>query len=108
MLPQEVSDTEIAFGGDIEKLLPNMDDIPQEFHDAFHNGNNKWVRFVSDIFYGQNGEKWEIDTKDDIDVHLAARHIMAILHSFQPKHEHKIAGCAYLLSQFYNDVNFKE
>jgi hypothetical protein len=28
--------------------------------------------------------------------------------SWEPKHEHKEAGCAYLLSEFFDDVNYKK
>lgn len=28
----EVSDLQIAFGGDIDKLLPAWDDLPEEYH----------------------------------------------------------------------------
>lgn len=38
--------------------------------------------------------------KKNIDPEKTVRHIQTILSSFQPKHEHKIAGCAYLRSQF--------
>jgi hypothetical protein len=99
--PMEVSDVDIAFGGRTNELLPPVEDIPEEFW----KGHTKWNKLIDDVFYGRNlnGEIYE---KEGIDVHSAARHIKAILASFQPKHEHKMAGCAYLASRFFSDVKF--
>jgi len=41
-----------------------------------------------------------------IDSQLAWRHIMTCLKSFEPKHEHKMAGVGYLLSLWF--LSFRE
>jgi hypothetical protein len=50
--------------------------------------------------------KYEIKPKEGVDVDKALRHIQAIMRSYQPKHEHKEAAVAYLLSQWFDDVTW--
>ena len=99
---QEVSDLDIAFGGRAMELLPAYTDIPEEFRD----GRTKWNDLVSTWFFcGIKNAQWK--PKDGIDPEKAIRHIRACLGSFEPKHEHKEAGCAYLLSEFFDDVKYE-
>ncbi|MFE5321612.1 hypothetical protein ACFQ88_23180 [Paenibacillus sp. NPDC056579] len=99
--PQEVTDVDIAFGGRTHELLPDPEEIPEEFW----NEDTKWHKLASDIFFGRE-LSGDIHEREGIDVHFAARHIKAVLASYQPKHQHKIAGCAFLMSQFYRDVTY--
>lgn len=100
--PIIVSDLDTVFDGKIEILLPQYDQIPDEFK----NNKSKWNKVVSDwFFFGLKNCNWI--PKEGIETKLALRHIMAILSSFEPKHEHKEAGCAYLLSKFFNDVTYE-
>jgi len=100
-VPQSVSPLDLAFGGNMGKLLPPMRDIPADFHSF----NNPWVRCVgtwftvglaNPVFYPKPG----IDRRD------AMGHMKAILMSFEPKHEHKSAGCAYLMSLWFEKVEW--
>lgn len=103
MKPIEVSDLEIAFGGDMKKLLPAWKDIPEEFK----NERTKWNKVVSDwFFHGLKNCIWK--PKEGIEADKALRHVQAIMSSFEPKHEHKEAGCAYLLSLFFDDVKYEK
>jgi len=45
--------------------------------------------------------------KEGIDPQMAFRHIKACLGDWGPKHEHKFAGCAYLLSLWFDDVEWE-
>lgn len=100
MNPKPVSDVHLAFGGNISELLPHWNDIPDEFK----HGNNEWCRIVSDWFFGGIPKGTEFTCKDGIDGKLALRHLRAVLCSFEPKHEHKEAGCAFLMSQWFKSV----
>lgn len=100
---QEVNGLELAFGGDMKKLLPSYNEIPDEFK----NDRNKWVKVVSDwFFYGLKNAQWK--PKEGIDTQKALRHVKAIMGSWEPNHEHKEAGCAYLLSEFFEDVKYEK
>lgn len=101
--PVPVSDIVLAFpAGVIGTLLPPVEDIPKEFFKE-----NKWTRLADLCFAGipEHG-RTTISTRDGVDVWLAARQVSACLRSFDPKHEHKVAGVAYLLSLFFADVEF--
>ena len=99
---QNVSGLEMTFGGDMKKLLPAMSDIPREFQ----MGHTKWNDLVSTwLFYGLKNCEWK--PKEGIDTQQALRHIKAIMGSWEPKHEHKEAGCAYLLSEWFEDVKYE-
>jgi len=50
----------------------------------------------------------ELEPKEGIDPYKSGRHIMAIMRSYAPKHEHKIAACAYLMSRFFGYVNIAD
>lgn len=92
--PKEIDPLAAAFGCgtmDIGKYLPPVSDIPDEFR----RGSNYWCQLVSKLFF--DGGQLP-DTKPGIDRSAALLHFRAVLGSFAPKHEHKEAGCAYLLS----------
>jgi len=80
--------------------LPAWDDIPEEFKRS----NNPYCRFVSQWFFA--GRKPEdmarLVPKEGVDRAKALAAVYAALGSFKPKHQHKEAGCAYLLSQWFD------
>lgn len=103
-MPKELSDVERAFGGKMSELLPEWGEIPESFRDM--NDRSKWSQLVSDWFYcGLKGMK--LAPKEGIDANKAIRHIKAILASWEPKHEHKFAGCAYLMSLWFDDAKWE-
>jgi len=99
-LPKEISKVEMVFGGDMEKLLPKWEDIPNEFKE----GQTKWNKIQSIWFFeGLSGDTDFIE-KEGIDGQTALKHLMAIQSSWEPKHEHKSAAVAFLLSEWFEDV----
>jgi hypothetical protein len=109
--PIEVSDLEVAFGANVRHLMPAWDDIPEEFkrhvmRETPGDRASKYLRLVGDWFFvGIEGLRF--DLKDDIDGGRVMRHIQTVLGSWEPKHEHKEAAVAYLLSLWTNDVKWK-
>ena len=102
LMPQDVSAVDVAFGyGDIATLMPPMADIPE----AFTRHSNPWVRLFVDWFY-LGLDRMTAVPKDGIDKDRALRHIMCVMRSFEPKHEHKTAACAYLLSQWFTRIDY--
>lgn len=99
---QEVTDIDLAFGGSISKLMPKYTEIPDEFK----HGNTKWNKLFNTWFFsGLN--ILELTPKDGVDENKALKHIKAIMVSYEPKHEHKEAGCAYLLNEWFSDVKYQ-
>ena len=91
-----ITDVEIAFG--TTKLLPPFDAVPDEFKRG-----NDYTRLLDHLFSGQPLPDGEIVFREGFDdteaPALLNRVVMAHLRSFEPKHEHKIAGIGYLVSQ---------
>jgi hypothetical protein len=98
---KDVNGLDLAFGR-IDGLLPKWEDIPAEFKRS----SNKWCRIVSQWFFsGLDGA--EFKPKPGVNKSKALAHIQACLASWEPAHEHKEAGCAYLMSEFFEDVVVK-
>jgi hypothetical protein len=93
--PIKVTNEEIVFGPyDINRYLPRYNEIPNKFKEYNHKS------IALDIFY--NGRKLTtVIPREGIDKEDAIRQIKAILSSFDPKHERKIAGVDYLISLFF-------
>jgi hypothetical protein len=45
--------------------------------------------------------------REGVDAKAAWRHCAALLRSFEPKHEHKEAGVAYLMSQYFESATWE-
>ena len=100
--PKDVSEAHLVFGGNVTgEFLPERSEIPREFFDS----HNKWASFVSNMFFrGWDGADPVLIRKPDVDADVAFRHIRTVVGSWEPKHENKIAGAAYLLSLWFADV----
>jgi hypothetical protein len=101
MEPQPVSDEDVMFPGTVAHLMVPYAQIPDEFKRDRH----PCVKIIEEWFY--NGIKGGVDTwvaADGIDRALAIRHLKCIMRSFSPKHEHKTACVAYLLSIWFDEI----
>lgn len=91
-MPQPVSNLDIAFGGAAMKLLPPQSEIPKNL-DAWEDLVNEW------FFKGLNAQR--LKARPGIDRVAAFRHLKCIMGSYEPKHEHKVSGVAYLMAQWF-------
>ena len=84
------------------KHLPKWDSIPEEFRAHWQ---HPLARVMESLFFrgGSMAEHGYVP-RPGIDAGKATRAIGAILVSFQPKHEHKIAGAAYLASMWFEEA----
>lgn len=90
----ELKDLDQAFG--TTQYLPSMEQCkaPKGFEDI-----------ASDIFFnGCAGCHKGLKPKEGVNWKEAQRFVHAHLLSFEPSHEHKIAGCAELLSRYFDLV----
>lgn len=98
-VPHEVTDVEMAFPAEVTQLMPEYKEIPDEFKRQ----SNSWVKLQQEWFFeGLPGAKFF--QKEGINPSAALRHLKCIQGSFQPKHEHKEAAVAYLLSRWFDKV----
>ena len=98
--PHQVADTETRLGGEMKTLLPSREEIPAEMW----NGHTEWNKAASMWFFRGLPKGTVFTPRPGIDVDSAKRHIKAILSSWEPKHEHKEAAAAYLLSKWFVNV----
>jgi hypothetical protein len=82
--------------------LPLMEEIPDKFKEL----NTPQNRFIGNWFFlGMKLEEMnKLIPKEGVDKKMAIQAIQAILRSWEPKHEHKEAGCAYLLSEWFEEL----
>jgi hypothetical protein len=99
--PREVSDLDVAFCHKAEQLLPPMKALPK----CYHGWPNKRpsIKFVERWFYS-GVEDPKFHPRKGVDTKKALRHIKACLGSFELKHEHKTAGVAFLVDQFFERI----
>lgn len=100
--PQQISDVQAAFPASVTgTLLPPREEIPEEFYSR----SNKWAEFVSHMFFrGWDGTDPVLIRNPDVDSDRAFLHVQTVLKSFEPRHQDKEAGAAYLLSLWFADV----
>lgn len=94
----ELTGVERAFG--CIKHLPPMAEIPDKFKTVDDTPQNE---FIGKWFFKGLREEdvAELIPKAGVDKKKALIAISAILRSFEPQHEHKEAGCAYLLDEWF-------
>ena len=84
----------------IGTYLPLLENIPEEFKSH----GNKWCSFVDDMFFRGIAQDTAMHSKPGIDPKVAFAHVDVCLRSYEPKHEHKTAGVAYLLYCFFAKI----
>ena len=100
--PQEIDDATMVFPASVcGTLLPPMDEIPETFQ---RRREEPWSKLVSKWFF--EGLDGRFVPKDGIEEQIAVRHLNACIRSWEPKHEHKEAGVAWLMSKWF--VRYEE
>lgn len=94
MQPKEVSALDMAFPTSVKGYLPVYKDVPDEIR------RGPYADFISKWFFV--GEDLScLVARDGVDRDKALRHIQYCMGSWEPKHEHKEAGCAMLLHEWF-------
>lgn len=97
----ELTDLQVAFSADPLDWMPPMEDIPEEF--KRFNGT-EWNKIASTWFFQGLPNDVKFYPRDGVDQEKALRAVQATLGSFAPKHEHKEAAVAYMLSCWFKKV----
>lgn len=101
--PNPVLDIEMAFPGSVEHLLPAWEDLPEALRRGWH--SDRWCKQAESWFFnGVDLKASTITPRDGIDATAAFRHLGVCLGSWEPKHEHKIAGVGYLMSLWFEEL----
>lgn len=104
--PHDVTDIDIAFAARGPELTPDYAEVP----DRFKNGATAEEQFVNHWFFrGNPFEAFNLyGPVEGVDGDKAIRHLKVVLGTFGTKHEHKIAGAAYLVSLWFDRTEKKE
>jgi hypothetical protein len=101
--PTEIDAATAAFPAGVRDLMPAYDEIRKEY-----DSNRKWSnRLFNDWFFTGIESHDGLVPKEGVDKTKALRHIRAVMGSWEPKHEHKEAAVAYLLSLWFDDVKYE-
>jgi hypothetical protein len=95
-----ISDNDVAFG--TTKLLPKPAEVPE---DMSFLSDSKWNNLFKDLFFCGLSEL-SITPKEGIDTDMALKCIKAHMSSWEPKHEEKEAGVAYMMSILFEDASW--
>ena len=98
----EISALDAAFPAHALDWMPKWEDIPEEFRNM--NSHTEWNEIVCAWFFHGLPEDVRFYPRRGIDAEMAARVVGATLGSFAPKHEHKEAAAAYMLSCWFSKV----
>ena len=85
----------------LQKYLPEYEDISKEFKEF----KNRWVQLSEDMFYV---DMIKLTPKEGVDEEKAMKHIISISTSDKIKHEHKVAGCAFLFNEWFSGFIWKD
>ena len=99
--PKSVDAAILAFPAHVVgTLLPHRGDIPREFRESSRPSRELFARW---FFEGLRGA--EFTPRPGVDRDAALRHISACMRSFEPSHENKEEGVAFLLESFFLRVD---
>lgn len=99
MRPVPNVDAPAAIFGQIKGILPAWDEIPEQFWKH----HNPYARVVSKLFFSGGAlSDFGLTVKPGLDKANVMRAVNACLSSFEPNHEHKEAGVAFLLSEWFD------
>lgn len=99
--PPKLSAVDVAFPAHVD-WLPPFAEIPAPFREW----HNQWGRLIARWFFEGPDMEWIerlVPATPDINKDDALRALQSLLGSFEPKHEHKMAGAAYLASLWFDD-----
>lgn len=93
----DLVDADVVFGN-IEHLPP-YNAIPNEFKSS----RNPFAEIATRLFFqGGRLSDFGLTPKPGVDLEKASRAVKATLGSWEPKHEHKEAGVAFMLSEWFD------
>jgi hypothetical protein len=97
----EVTAVELAFPANVVEFMPQWEDIPDEFK----HGSTKENELVCQWFF-RGVKHFRLTPREGVDGNKALDHIQMILGSFEPKHEHKEAACAFLFREWFSSIDY--
>ena len=102
--PVEIEPILLAFPASVQHLMPSPEGIPDRFWRSRQVQRNPWTDLFDQWFFRELSEEVEFHAAEGLDAKIAFHHLLAVMRSYQPKHEHKEAAVAYLASLWFSKV----
>lgn len=102
--PMDIDDVTNAFPAGVGHLMPTYREL-RDMNIADTESIEKMSRIVGNWFFAGLPQETKFTPRDGVDKSKALRHVNTVMRSFEPKHEHKELGCAFLLDQFFSDID---
>lgn len=100
---KHLTHAEYAFPTSIEGFIPPMSELP----DTTRGEYATWNKLFNQMFFsGVSG--LQLIPRPGVDAERAWRHIQYVMRSWEPRHEHKEAGCAWLMHQWFESWSLQE
>lgn len=100
MIPVKIDFSKVVL---LSNLLPE-DEIPPEFYRL----GNKWNKLVSLWFFSGLPKNVKLHAKEGVDRNDAVKHCKVVLNSCDLEHNTKIAIVAFLVSQWFEDIEVSD
>jgi len=94
---QGLTKIDIAFPTGVLECMPELSSI------GAYDKKRDYERVISDWFY-VGLKSLDVVPREGVNQGAAIAHIKWVMGSFEPKHEHKIAACAWLLNEWFSEV----
>jgi|SRR5271163_2140357 len=98
-----VTGLDLAFPAHVLDMMPSYEDCAAFRYDK----PNKWTK-LAETWFMFGIKLGKVAPKPGVDQKKAFAHVACILRSFEPKHEHKIAAAAFLLNEWFDDVEYTQ
>ena len=96
-VPIETDEATRAFPAHVSDMMPALAYLKE--------AKREWTDIASHWFGRGLGPDVEFHPAAGIDPEAAFHHIACILHSYEPKHEHKIAAVAILMESWFTRID---
>jgi len=97
--PANIDGLDVAFPTSVDHLMPAYRDLDEKYRRHYGTWGN---RLFSDWFYCGLKSTDGLVPREGVDKQKALRHITTVMRSWDPKHEHKEAGCAFLFDKWFD------
>lgn len=90
----------------IGTLLPEWNEIPEDFKRE-RGEAVRWINIINDWFFS-GAQNIQIICKPGISQKLIMAHLRVVLQDWDPSHEHKTSGAAWLLSLWTDKIEYSK
>jgi len=95
----------MAFPAHVLDMMPSYEECASFRYDHRRDGGGKWTK-LAETWFMFGIKLGKITPKPGVDEKKAIAHLSCVLRSYEPKHEHKMAAVAYLLNDWFEDIEY--